>query len=162
DRCARDPCAHGEEQRPERRGGTRHGNARVVCEAGAFREIAREVEVDPRVVERKAGGARDHPLARQEYRQRQGGREDDEEVVAPVRGPPGVCSPHTRSAGGPPAACRGGGRPAARSRRAPAAGPSTAPSGPRTTRAGGCAPAAAPRYRGVAPSPTPAAARSSR
>src|SRR5205814_9593696 len=56
---ARDHRSGGEEQRPQRRGGARDGMARVVGESVAGGEVAREVQVDPRVVEREAGGAGD-------------------------------------------------------------------------------------------------------
>src|SRR5262249_47740265 len=106
-RRARHSRDGGEQQRPQRRGGSSDWHARVVRESSAFGEVAREVQVDPRVVERKAGGAGDPPLAGQEDRQRQRRGEEDEDVVATLSGHARACSWHTRSDGDPPAAYTG-------------------------------------------------------
>ncbi len=57
DVSARDREEPGEEDRPEGRRRARDGDAGVVGEAPSLGEIARELEMDPRIVEGKARGA---------------------------------------------------------------------------------------------------------
>ena len=68
----------GEEQRPERRGRARHRHAGVVREAVPLGEIPRELEVDPGVVERKAGHAGQLMLPDEEQREAEGKRPRDD------------------------------------------------------------------------------------
>ena len=111
--------ARREEERPEGRRRTRDRPAGVVGKAGALREVAGEVEVDPRVVERKADGARDLPLADDEEEERGQRGESYEEIIALWHGGGATrgrtCSPRTRRARGRAAARRGSGRGGARS-----------------------------------------------
>ncbi len=131
-----------EEERPQRRRRARHRHPRVVREPGALGEVAREVEVDPGVVEREAGAPRDLPLAEQEDRERDERGEGDDEVSASrarahggaaPRAP--ACTRRTRPAAARAEGRRGSGREAARSRRAPAGARRSGSSGRRTTRA---------------------------
>ena len=68
-----------EREGPERRGRARHRHARVVGEAAPLGQIARELHVDPRVVEREglhAEHARELARPQQEEPDREGERGD--------------------------------------------------------------------------------------
>jgi hypothetical protein len=58
--------------------------ARIEREAGALGEVPRELEMDPRVVERKAGRSRDQPLAGGEEHEREQRRRGYERIVNPL------------------------------------------------------------------------------
>src|SRR5439155_11738932 len=106
--------------------------------ARALGEVAREVQMDPRIVERESGAAGDLLLANQEERQRErrGGENGEVSACAAqgLRASP-ACTPRTRSGDGRPAACRGNGRTAARSPSSPGGAPMWGSSDRRTTRA---------------------------
>jgi hypothetical protein len=84
ERSAADEGGRRQQQRPRGRGGARHRHARIVGEAGALGEVAGEVQMNPRVVERKAGAVRDGALAEDEEHEGHDDGEDDERVVSPA------------------------------------------------------------------------------
>ena len=151
-----DGGARAEQERPQRRGRAGHRHARVVGEAGALGEVAREVQMDPRVVQRKPGSARRSAArARRRARAGAGSRRRRARQRATGRAPPSSSPrPGTRGADGAArrlradegvarvarpgcgraAARRDSGRTGSRSRRARAAARSPGSSGRRTRR----------------------------
>src|SRR5207244_3086360 len=83
-----------------------HRPARVVREAVPLGEIAGEVQVDPRVVERKAPGAGDQPLAGGEEDERKHRGQREARIVA-IRGLSAQGAACSRRSG--PAPCPAGG-----------------------------------------------------
>ena len=83
--AARQEEEQGQERRPERRGGAGDQLAGVVGEPEALRQIARELEVDPTVVQRKAEPAPQPRGLGQEISQ--AGREAGQEQQKPQGNP---------------------------------------------------------------------------
>ena len=82
-----DQGARREQQGPQRRGRPGDRRAGIEREARALGEVAREVQVDPRVIQRKPGSAGDLTLAEREDRQRDQRGGGDNEIIPP---PPDV------------------------------------------------------------------------